>query len=138
MAHIPRRRMILVALVPLLLIGVAVTQSTRAADSDAQLQSIRSRLPFISTRDFLYRREPRDTTRDKELVAAAFRVLMELESSKLKVGDLVGLTSHAAPDIRALALLGLVREFADCLAIPETRLGFHCLRGLTRCQMDRL
>jgi hypothetical protein len=110
MIRISRRRLLLVTLVSIMLIGVAVTQQTRAVDADAHLQSIRSRLPFISTRDFLYRREPRDTTRDKEQVAAAFRVLMELETPKLRVADLVRLTSHSEPDIRAMALLGLVAQ----------------------------
>ncbi len=106
MIHISRRRLVLVMLVPFMLIGVAVTQQIR----DADLRSIRSRLPFMSTHDFLYRREPRDATRDKKQVAAAFRVLMELESSKLRVTDLVRQTSHRDPEIRALALLGLVAQ----------------------------
>jgi|GEM_PF-2852485 hypothetical protein len=108
MMGISRRWLVLVTLVPILLVGVAVTQQSPAIDAGAKLRSIRSRVPFISMRDFLYRHPPRDTTRDEEQVAAAFRVLMELESSKLRVADLVGLAGHSEPDIRALALLGLV------------------------------
>ncbi len=104
------RRLALTIVGLCLLIGFVATRPGHAVDADSYLQSIRSRLPFVSTHDFLYRREPRDVTRDKDKVAAAFRVLMELESSELSVPDLVRLTVHAEPDIRVLALLGLVAQ----------------------------
>jgi WD40 repeat protein len=86
------------------------SQPASTGEAETRLRSIKSRLPFIPTTDFFYRREPRDFTRDKDSVAAAHRALMELESPKLQVAELVELTRHTDPDIRALAVLGLVAQ----------------------------
>lgn len=92
-------------IVPLLLCGVR----TQAGETEDVLQSIKSRLPFISTGEFYFRREPRDYTRGYQ-VTAAWKILTELNAPQLVTADLVQLTTHSDADIRALALLALLAK----------------------------
>lgn len=81
----------------------------RAGETEDSLVSIKSRLRFISTGDFLFRRQPQDYTLTKE-VTTAWETLKELHSTRLAKGDLLQLVSHPDADVRALAVLALVAK----------------------------
>jgi hypothetical protein len=92
------------ALLPLL-----CCMHTQAGETEDSLKSIKSRLPFISTGEFFFRREPRDYTRENK-VTAAWKILTELHSPQLVTADLLQLATHTDADIRALALLALLAK----------------------------
>ncbi|QIF05741.1 hypothetical protein G5S37_31010 [Roseimicrobium sp. ORNL1] len=81
----------------------------QAGETEDALKSIKSRLPFISTGEFYFRREPRDYTQGNQ-VTAAWKILTELQAQQLVTADLLQLTAHADPDVRALTLLALLTK----------------------------
>lgn len=88
-------------------LGLKLTTSTTVTEAEAELAAIKARLPFIPLGDFLCRRQPRDYSGDGK-IDTVWKSLMRLYSPKLTVANLKMLSSHADPDIRALAVLGLV------------------------------
>ena len=92
-----------------MLLAFPCSAQEQPGETEAALLSIKSRLPFISTGDFLYRREPDDLT-GKHTVTDAWKTLTELQSAKLVTTELVALTGHTDADVRALALLALVAK----------------------------
>ncbi len=79
------------------------------SETEARLTALKKELPFISSGEFIYNREPRDYESVKK-IRAAWDTLQGLRSADLESAELVRLAEHGDAEVRCLAILALVAQ----------------------------
>ncbi|MFZ2281333.1 MAG: WD40 repeat domain-containing protein [Prosthecobacter sp.] len=85
------------------------TTPALASETEDRLTALKKELPFISTADFLYNRQPMGYERVKK-IRAAWDTLQGLCSAELESAELVRLAEQGDAAIRCLAVLALVAQ----------------------------
>lgn len=93
----------------LLLFTVASSWLAAATATEERLLAIDKELPFISLREFIWNRAPRDYS-GRGTVTKAWKALEGLHAPELLTPELIQLSTNPVPNLRALAILALVAK----------------------------